>query len=254
MATLLRILIFNLLLLGTISTSAQNSNNEFMHKISMGCNVYIVGNEETGILIDTGSHGKMALFTKALKSIGKTPEWIKYIVITHTHYDHVANLAEIKALTGAQVIIQKDEAKYIESGHTILPEGINGLGKIGVWFASKFSQKKTEISPVIPDIRVINKLDMHFTGLNIDLLHTPGHSDGSLSVIWNDSIVFCGDVAFVVLGTDPWPEVGEDPQLILNSWKILLNTGCKTFYPGHGRKITAKRLRKSLLKRINKTN
>ncbi|MDD2199472.1 MAG: hypothetical protein PHE08_07075, partial [Bacteroidales bacterium] len=63
---------------------------------------------------------------------------------------------------------------------------------------------------------------------------------------------FCGDVAFAIIGFDVWPITGKDPQYILNSWKVLLNLGCKIYYPGHGKKFTDERLQKSLDKHIDK--
>jgi glyoxylase-like metal-dependent hydrolase (beta-lactamase superfamily II) len=236
-----------------INTMYAQENEEIVFSsIDMGCNVYIVGNEKTGILIDAGSHGKLNEFKEGLNKVNKPLNWIKYIIITHTHYDHVANLAAINELTGAEIIIQKDEACNIESGHTILPEGMNGWGKTGLWLVNLFNIDKTKIDPVNPDIRITHNLDLNYTGLNLEIIHTPGHSPGSISIIWNDTIAFCGDAAYAMLGADPWPETGTNPQLILNSWKVLLNNGCTLFYPGHGKKFDDKRLRKSLEKHINK--
>jgi hydroxyacylglutathione hydrolase len=229
-----------------------NSGGEFFKKVKMGANAYIIGNNTTGILIDAGTHNKFKKFKSALEKIQKSPEWIKYIIITHTHYDHVANLSEIQELTGAQIIIHKDEARFIESGYTTLPDGMNSLGRTGRWFVDFFNIDKTKVEPVIPDIRINSSLDLRFTGLNLVIIPTPGHSVGSLSVIWNDTIAFCGDAAFAVVGFDVYPVTGNNPQNILNSWKVLLNLGCKVFFPGHGRKFNDERLQKSLEKHIDK--
>lgn len=229
-----------------------NSGNEFFKTVKMGANAYIIGNNNTGILIDAGTHNKFHKFKSALEKLQKSPDWIKYIIITHTHYDHVANLAEIQELTGAQIIIHKDEARFIESGYTTLPDGMNSLGRTGRWFVDFFNIDKTKIKPVQPDIRINSSLDMSFTGLNLEIVPTPGHSIGSISVIWNDTIAFCGDAAFAIIGFDVWPITGNNPQYILNSWKVLLNLGCKIYYPGHGKKFTDERLQKSLDKHIAK--
>lgn len=243
--------LFCIISIPLIEIQAQ-SVNEFFRIIKMGSNSFIIGNNTTGILIDAGSHNKFHKFKSALEKLKKSPDWIKYIIITHTHYDHVANLAEIKKLTGAQIIIHKDEARYIESGYTCLPDGMNTIGRTGRWFVDFFNIDKTKIKPVQPDIRINSSLDMSFTGLDLEIVPTPGHSNGSISVIWNDTIAFCGDAAFAIIGFDVWPITGKDPQYILNSWKVLLNLGCKIYYPGHGKRFTDERLQKSLDKHIDK--
>ena len=65
-------------------------------------------------------------------------------------------------------------------------------------------------------------------GIAGEILHTPGHSDDSVSLLLDNGAVFTGDLIapeFVSL---------EDPAVVAASWQLLRSRGATTIYPGHG--------------------
>ncbi|MGE5424588.1 MAG: hypothetical protein ACM3N9_04445 [Syntrophothermus sp.] len=84
---------------------------------------------------------------------------------------------------------------------------------------------------------------------NLYLLHTPGHTAGSMSMIIDDEIALAGDTLFGVFKGSVFPPYAEDEELMIKSWKILLSTNCKLFMPSHGTSITRSLLEKSFKRR-----
>ena len=69
------------------------------------------------------------------------------------------------------------------------------------------------------------------------IIHTPGHSPGSVSVLLERGDAFVGDLAMNTLPMRFRPDLplfGDRMEMIKNSWRLLLNQGAKMVYPAHG--------------------
>jgi hydroxyacylglutathione hydrolase len=135
-------------------------------------------------LIDTGVAGAESMILKELKKIGKNLSDIDIIILTHSHPDHIGSASVIRSRSGAQVWAHQNEQAWIEN--TQLQE----LERPVPGFAKLVS------GPVMID-RLLMDGDILSFGNDITLkvLHTPGHSSGSISLLSErDGIAFCGDV------------------------------------------------------------
>jgi ribonuclease/clavin/mitogillin len=65
-------------------------------------------------------------------------------------------------------------------------------------------------------------------GIPGEILHTPGHSDDSVSLLLDDGSVFTGDL------TAPQYIGLENPEVVQESWRLLRERGATRVYPGHG--------------------
>lgn len=237
------IIVFTILTLA-ISAAGQTCHVKAIQTIEAGCNSYLIITDAGCVLVDAGSHHKMKAFDRAIQKAGISYKDIRYIIITHTHYDHVMNLAEIRDVSNAKIVVHEKEKYHLESGLTPLPSGMTASGKIGIWVTRNFRKSKTIATPVVPDIIVTDVYSL--PGFGFTIIPTPGHSEGSISMIVNDTICFCGDAAFAVMGKNLMPITGMSKPIILDTWKILLAQGIKYFYPGHGKPFTDVQLLKSL--------
>ena len=135
----------------------------------IGTNCYILEDEETGLaaVIDPGDEADKIL--KALREDGVT---VEYILLTHGHYDHTTAVPELhQALPQAEIYIHKADA--------------NGAGSQLFPLASQ-----------VPDLKFYDEGDALTLGeLTIQVLHTPGHSKGSVTLKVGD-VLFCGDTLF----------------------------------------------------------
>lgn len=202
------------------------------------------------VLVDTSP----ALFKKQLldKIRSRNIHSIDYLILTHTHFDHAGNAATVKKKYAAKVIVHHLEAEYLLTGNSPLPDGTNRFTKWIVKYPGSFAARFFTYERCKADILISDVLDLPFKNGYIKIIHTPGHSSGSLSVIIDEEIALVGDSLFGTFPGSCFPPFADDvPQLLL-SWKKLLNTHCKYYYPAHGGVIHRSLLEKALKNHLNK--
>lgn len=101
-----------------------------------------------------------------------------------------------------------------------------------------------------PDFLVDSVFRFDDNGLNAYLLHTPGHTVGSMSLIVDDEIALVGDAMFGIFPNSIFPPFADDVKNLVNSWGKLLATGCKIFLPAHGSGSERRLVKKSIVKFI----
>jgi glyoxylase-like metal-dependent hydrolase (beta-lactamase superfamily II) len=158
----------------------------------------------------------------------------------------VGNAAFITNNFGCQVVVHELEADMLASGFTPLPKGTNFFTRISIGLAHSGIIPKITTQPCEPDIRYasMNNEPEFIPGLKI--IHTPGHTQGSVSLIVDNHIVICGDTLFGVFPGSIFPPFADDVPTLLRSWQVLLNTGGETFLPSHGREISRKLLNRKV--------
>ncbi len=208
-------------------------------------NSYLVLDDDVSILIDTGlENSKTGLIKKLDHLLGERS--LSYLVLTHTHFDHVGNAAMLKETYKAKVIVQESESENLKRGKTLIPQGTNPLTRFLVKIGRTIKQFN-EYSPVEPDYLAGEK---HFLTPKCYLIHTPGHSKGSMSLIVNDEVALVGDAMVGIFWWSIFPAFADDVPSMITSWNKLLKTGCNIFLPGHGtpdsRKLLEKQYRKHM--------
>ena len=86
-------------------------------------------------------------------------------------------------------------------------------------------------------------------GISGKVVYTPGHSSGSVSVLLETGEAFVGDMAmnkFPLRLSPGMPIYAENWQILIDSWKTLLEGGVKTIYPAHGGPFSADIIQKEL--------
>ena len=191
------------------------------------------------ILIDTGVQGKMDEFMQQFKLHGITPAKIVLIILTHVHYDHTGNLEELKALSGAQVIVNQREAGWLRTGLMPIPRGTHFFSKMVVGLGNFFMPGYASPRPFEADIFVDEHLDLSPWGFDAEIIHTPGHTEGSQSVIVGEKVI-AGDCFFNVKGII-FPPFADDTKQLLSTWQRFFEMGIETIYPGHGPSFNVER-------------
>lgn len=217
--------------------------------ISGRSNSYIVKSGLVNLLVDTGDKSAYNKLIKGLTSLNCFT--LDYIVLTHSHFDHCANTLQLAKRFGCKIILSKQESRMVSGGLTPIPRGTLFITKFLSSLGRKYESSFASYSPFTPDIEVEECLDLSIQGVNIKIIHTPGHSTGSLSVLVDKEIALVGDTMF---GIFPWsilPLFADDLQLLYQSWQKLLDSGCSSFLPGHGKKIDRKLLNSQIIKERN---
>jgi glyoxylase-like metal-dependent hydrolase (beta-lactamase superfamily II) len=214
-------------------------------------NSYLVCHLKGLVLIDSG----ILRYTKQLiKSFEKVRPGIKkidFIFITHTHFDHCENVAFAKKHFDSQVIVHSSEAYDLISGQTQIPGGTWLLSKLIEKAGRKLISNKVKIPQVEPDI-ILHNTGTIFSTDELKIIHTPGHSTGSMSLIVDNEIALAGDTLFGVFPKKAFPPFADDVEELFESWEKLMNSGCRLFLPGHGRPVTIKTLEKEFDRQLKK--
>ncbi|MFZ5830958.1 MAG: MBL fold metallo-hydrolase [Planctomycetota bacterium] len=234
--------------MATDCVSLQSRNvSAKVHPIKLrGARSYVVRGEGA-IVIDAGGPGQAVRFRKALGRPSIDPRSVRLMVMTHGHLDHVGSAKGIQELTGAQIAIHEREAPWLERAVVVLPPAACALGRIIEPFMKLFAPL-VRFPPAKVDLLLTDEgMSLAEFGIPGRIVHTPGHSAGSVSVLLENGDAFVGDLAAneIPLHFSPgFPIFADDLGRLRESWRLLLSAGAKTIYPGHGAPFSADVMRR----------
>ena len=220
-----------------------------IHPITLGFDHCYVIQGEGIIMVDGGAPNQAKGFMEALERLSVRPEEIQLIVITHGHWDHIGSAKDIKEITGAKIAMHRREKDWLEKSLKPLPPGVTTWGRILIGTMAMLMPlvhiPATDVDVVLGD----EELSLAEYGIPGRVIHTPGHSMGSVSVLLETGDAFVGDLAmnkFPLRFSPGLPIFAEDMQKVRESWKLLLDQGAATIYPAHGKPFSAEIIRKAL--------
>lgn len=202
-----------------------------LERVTLGAfstNCYIVGGSETqeGLIIDPG-FDRAREAEKVLTKAKQHRLEVKYIINTHGHPDHTSGNGILKEMTGAPILIHELDAPKLTGSS-------NNLARL-------FGLRVT--SP--PADQLLKEEDTIQIGkVNLKILHTPGHSKGSIALL-GDNEIYVGDTLFAgSIGRYDFPDASYEE--IMHSLKRLMKLPDQMkVYPGHGPITTIGRERRS---------
>ena len=179
-------------------------------------NTYLIEGEDGSILFDTGWAGTFTGFCAALGEIRASVADIRYILISHFHPDHMGISQKI-ADHGPRIIIMDVQKDHIHSAdHYFEKEGRSGFKPI--------TDEQVLMLPVSESRSFLKK-----TGFDGEILHTPGHSEDSISLWLDEGLLFVGDLnPLSELELHKGTEIGK-------SWEKLLALNPGRIYYGHAK-------------------
>jgi hydroxyacylglutathione hydrolase len=212
------------------------------------CNVFSLSNGNNKILIDTGWKSSRLHLATGLEELGIYR--LDALILTHSHFDHVENAAFVREIYGPKVIVHKSEAEFLESGNSPLPGGTIKPAKLALEWLGEKVQEKVKYEPCKADILVEDEFSLSDYGFEVRIVHTPGHSPGSVSVIIDDEIALAGDTLYGAIPSSAFPPFADDADELIKSWGKLLESRCEIFLPAHGFQISREVLEKCYKHRV----
>ena len=178
-------------------------------------NCYLVTDESTdeSLLIDPGSYGDRQ--RDFIKSQGV--ESLKYILLTHGHFDHMIGVERFRNALGGEVVIHQADADKISSA-------------VGSLY-SRF-EREIPFAAANADITVKDGEKLPFGEYEIEVIHTPGHTKGCVCYKIGDCL-FTGDTLFRgSIGRVDFPD-SDETEMLRSLKKLNAIDDDYKVYPGH---------------------
>ena len=188
--------------------------------------VYLIVGESLA-LVDSGLPWNPSGIVKYIRAIGRDPSELRQILVTHSHPDHTGGTLSLVKATGALVAAHRSDTKLLKGNRKILAY-IGQMGKVG---APLPFMRKAPVASLVDDGDV---LPIH-GGMRV--IHTPGHTAGSVCYLLEDQgVLFSGDTIFSdgqhLSRSVPFP--GYDRERYIKSLKRLSDLSFEGVCGGHG--------------------
>ena len=193
-----------------------------------GGNVFLLVDQEALTLVDTGLPGSTRKVLRYIQSLGRDPAHLRAIVITHAHPDHFGSTAELRRRTGAQVLVHRDDVGIDADGsaYALLPTGRRRLG--------------ARFLPHVPVDRMMEEGEVLPALGGLRVLHTPGHTPGSIYLLLEGSQALFTCDMLLANGqrfSRPLSFPGTNTQDYWESIQRLSSLEFQAALPGHGQPV-----------------
>ena len=174
---------------------------------------WVVSAGTSRVLVDLGWPGTMGTLRAHLRRMDVPLEEIRYAFATHYHIDH-AGLAQELKLAGVPLLVLDVQVDAIPLMKPFTKPRDNYL---------EFDLEGSIVCACSESRALLTEI-----GVGGEIVHTPGHSGDSVSLLLDSGAVFTGDL------TRPMAVWENDAETVLASWRALRARGAKRVYPAHG--------------------
>ena len=176
-------------------------------------NYYLIDIKSGKLLVDCGWPGTLPQFSAELKRKGVSIKDVKYFFVTHFHPDHAGMTQELKNLGIKHILLDVQVERVSQMTEFFKTKN---HPYIQITTNDSINLKVAESRKFLADI-----------GLQGEIIHTPGHSDDSVTLILDEGFAFTGDL-------HPAFMLPEDDTVSRTSWDKIYQYKIARIFPGHG--------------------
>ncbi|MHB1310671.1 MAG: MBL fold metallo-hydrolase [Gemmatimonadaceae bacterium] len=176
-------------------------------------NFWVVSAGRSRLIVDLGWPGMFGALAANLERMGVPLAELTHGLATHYHLDHAGAAQDLKN-RGMQLIVTPEQEAFIGPMKAFIKE----------------TDAYTEIT-LHDNVRVScagSRAFLKRLGFDGEIVHTPGHSDDSVSLVLDTGACFTGDLTHPMFATEATAE------LVARSWQRLRDLGATTVHAGHG--------------------
>ena len=176
-------------------------------------NFWVVSGAKSRLLIDLGWPGMFSALTAELQRRDVPLKEISHGVATHYHMDHAGAAQDLKN-AGMRLVVADVQEKSIAP-------------------MAQHMKPSDRYTPITSDGNIVVTCEqsrelLNSLGIVGQFVHTPGHSDDSITVLLDSGEVFTGDLTWPTFATE------ETMDEVMASWARLRALGATQVYAGHG--------------------
>jgi len=196
-------------------------------------NVFLVRDGDEAALIDSGFGDDDSYKARSKAVAGLS---LKYIILTHHHFDHSSGAPRLREATGAKIVVHRAEEELLlnpklETGDV----EIAGDGEEQKKAREMAKKWREEAAKATPDVRVEDGDVLRVGGLHLRCVHAPGHTAGHLCIVLEEErLLFAGDnvlgVGTAAIAPPPHGDMGE----YIRSLRKMQSLDAELLAPGHG--------------------
>jgi len=176
-------------------------------------NCYILAEDPDALVVDPG-----AAADYILEKIKENNHELKWIINTHVHYDHIGANADLAKKTGCKIYIHKKD--------------LAGITDADINLSSWFGDLEYDYH-----VEALEEGPLKLGPLDLEIIHTPGHSAGSICILYN-GYLFSGDTLFKSsIGRTDLPTSSYE-DMVSSLKKIKRLNANLVVLPGHGEQTT----------------
>ena len=216
---------------------------EKLHILALGyVNAYLLENEGSFILIDTGVPSRYTELRELLIRFGCRPGLLKLIILTHGDPDHAGGSAQLRREYDAPIAIHAGDAAMLEQRFMPLRQARTLMMK-WIVLLGNLRKPKREADAYSPDLYLSDGQLLSSFGSDARALHTPGHTKGSICILTRSGDLIAGDT-LLNISRPSGAALIEDEAELQASLERLFIMPIDTVYPGHGKAFSGDDLRK----------
>jgi glyoxylase-like metal-dependent hydrolase (beta-lactamase superfamily II) len=221
-----------------------------VHRLPLhGTNAYVISGDHH-VLVDTGPARARTMLLDGLASLGLGGEDLSLVLATHVHATSVGNAAYLQHVFHVPVAVHGADAPILASGVDRHVSIMQPVGAIMRWLGD------SRFEAASPDVVFGHTLSLDAFGSLGTVVHTPGHTIGSASVVLPTGDAIIGDLLMGgFFGGRLWPRrparhyFAEVPQRIVRSLALLNKLGVQRLHPGTGDVLQMDDVREMILAR-----